>query len=398
MSIFERGIAVLALCAASLPVRPLPAGDFDPVVHEAGIESALVAGCDCGAPPVVIPLRGTLVLRREPVRMAGELYTILDVDLASRARGLDGEPQYRLRGPGEMLRAGEDLREQSLRLDLDLNGAAFRFVGATDAPPLAWPAFSIELAGSGEDAGATYRIVLVASPRSPSVIYQLIPAAPGTWDGSTFSNACPVCDPAPIPIEGKFLLREVTGAGGKTGSAFVLDAIDIGWPGNLFAGEGTFEPTGAEGPAMDLSLSWNGERRLAPTSRVWPPTPPLVAFPEIDITVQDRSLSSQWSTFRLLARPSGTAVEFRRGDASGDGKVDLTDAVSILEWLFVAGAEPGCLAAADGNGDGGHDLGDAVFLLGYLFLGGEPPGPPGPTYCGPPADFALGCASSACSP
>ena len=95
-----------------------------------------------------------------------------------------------------------------------------------------------------------------------------------------------------------------------------------------------------------------------------------------------------------IVAPDRTLVaEFLRGDCSGNGTVDIADAICTLNWLFVGGATPGCVAATNTNGDGVADISDATHLLNYLFLGGSPPLEPFPE-CGPgelPADEALGC-------
>jgi hypothetical protein len=60
-------------------------------------------------------------------------------------------------------------------------------------------------------------------------------------------------------------------------------------------------------------------------------------------------------------------------DSNGDGTTDLSDAVHLLQHLFVGGPAPVCPAHADANGDGTTDLSDAIHLLSFLFLGGDPP-------------------------
>jgi hypothetical protein len=99
-------------------------------------------------------------------------------------------------------------------------------------------------------------------------------------------------------------------------------------------------------------------------------------------------------TFRGISGPefpSGTAgAQFRRGDSDGSGKLDLTDAIFSLSFLFQGGPAPGCSDAADANDDGRLDLTDPIFTLGFLFQGGDTPPAPGPTTCGPdttPAAF-----------
>jgi hypothetical protein len=88
---------------------------------------------------------------------------------------------------------------------------------------------------------------------------------------------------------------------------------------------------------------------------------------------------------------------FHRGDADAGGRLDLTDAVFVLEHLFRGGVEPPCLDAADADDDGRLALTDALFVLLHLFAGGPPPPPPGPppAPCGPdpeaPGTKSLGC-------
>jgi hypothetical protein len=73
---------------------------------------------------------------------------------------------------------------------------------------------------------------------------------------------------------------------------------------------------------------------------------------------------------------------FHRGDTTGEGKLDLSDAMATLRFLVQGGTSPPCLDAADSNDDERLDLSDAVFLLDYLFRGGDPPSLPGPPGAG----------------
>ena len=78
-------------------------------------------------------------------------------------------------------------------------------------------------------------------------------------------------------------------------------------------------------------------------------------------------------------------VEFRRGDASVDGAVDISDGVRIFNYLFLGGEEVSCLDAADANDDGDLNLTDGVIILNWLCRGGLEPPAPGPHTCGPDA-------------
>ena len=100
--------------------------------------------------------------------------------------------------------------------------------------------------------------------------------------------------------------------------------------------------------------------------------------------------------------PASTACEggpptgktFRRADGDANGEVELTDAISLLNFLFVGGAEPACLDAADFDDNGSPDISDAIANLNFQFLGGPGPAPPGPAKCGADVDLEvpdLGC-------
>lgn len=70
------------------------------------------------------------------------------------------------------------------------------------------------------------------------------------------------------------------------------------------------------------------------------------------------------------------APRFRRGDVNADGSLDISDAVSVLGFLFLGASPPSCIDAADVNDDATIDISDGVSILLHLFLGGiEPPVP-----------------------
>jgi hypothetical protein len=84
-------------------------------------------------------------------------------------------------------------------------------------------------------------------------------------------------------------------------------------------------------------------------------------------------------------------TSFVRGDANEDGRIDLSDAVFILTYLFLGGRAPECKDAADVDDRGTVEITDAVNLLNHLFLGAAPPRPPHPAAGEDPTDDALDC-------
>ncbi|MCX9078800.1 MAG: hypothetical protein OIN84_12590, partial [Candidatus Methanoperedens sp.] len=83
------------------------------------------------------------------------------------------------------------------------------------------------------------------------------------------------------------------------------------------------------------------------------------------------------------ATPQAAGGMQRPMDYNQDALYDLSDAVSILNHLFLGGAAPPCatnstedpanIALLDANGDGAIDISDPVHALGFLFLGGPRP-------------------------
>jgi Zn-dependent metalloprotease len=84
---------------------------------------------------------------------------------------------------------------------------------------------------------------------------------------------------------------------------------------------------------------------------------------------------------------------FRRGDSNADGKVDISDALRTLAFLFLGTADPDCKDAADANDDNRLDVSDGIFTLTFLFLGGTSLPDPGAQDCGQDPTDSIGCAT-----
>lgn len=72
---------------------------------------------------------------------------------------------------------------------------------------------------------------------------------------------------------------------------------------------------------------------------------------------------------------------FLRGDADANGRLEISDGIFTLNYLFIGGRTPTCLKAADTDDSSRVDLSDAIVTLGFLFLGTRAPAQPYPD-CG----------------
>ena len=97
------------------------------------------------------------------------------------------------------------------------------------------------------------------------------------------------------------------------------------------------------------------------------------------------------SLFAVTA-PANAEWSFIRGDANGDGALNIADAIFNLGFLFTQGPGP-CLDAMDANDDGSNNIADAIFALDILFGGGgTTPDAPFPACGEDPTADVLDCA------
>jgi PKD repeat protein len=92
-----------------------------------------------------------------------------------------------------------------------------------------------------------------------------------------------------------------------------------------------------------------------------------------------------------VGSPTGV---FSRGDANNDGRMDISDAIAILTYLFSGGVVLDCLDAADADDTGRLELTDAVRILGFLFQSGAAPAQPFPGKGADPTADNLSCQRS----
>jgi outer membrane protein assembly factor BamB len=70
-----------------------------------------------------------------------------------------------------------------------------------------------------------------------------------------------------------------------------------------------------------------------------------------------------------------TIPAYTCGDCNDDGNINISDAVWIINYVFIGGDAPNPLCVGDANADGGVNVSDAVHIINYVFIGGDPPDP-----------------------
>jgi hypothetical protein len=66
-------------------------------------------------------------------------------------------------------------------------------------------------------------------------------------------------------------------------------------------------------------------------------------------------------------------IQFLRGDVNADKKLNVSDVVYLINYLFKGGPTPNPLQSGDANCDGQVTVSDVVYLINYLFKGGPSP-------------------------
>jgi hypothetical protein len=65
--------------------------------------------------------------------------------------------------------------------------------------------------------------------------------------------------------------------------------------------------------------------------------------------------------------------DYLPGDVNNDDRVNVSDAVFIINYAFNGGPPPLPLESGDVNCDGRVSVADAVYIINYVFAGGPPP-------------------------
>ncbi len=134
----------------------------------------------------------------------------------------------------------------------------------------------------------------------------------------------------------------------------------------------------------EAEVAWSSVTRWRITVDLEPGANPLTV---LAFDAEGSLIDAREITVTSAVEPPGPP--FIRGDANADGRVNITDAVGVLNHIF-RGMPAACESAADVNDDNTVNITDAITLLDFLFLQGPPPGEPFPEP-GRDIDTTLAC-------
>ena len=79
--------------------------------------------------------------------------------------------------------------------------------------------------------------------------------------------------------------------------------------------------------------------------------------------------NKNWIPYRYNGSTWVEMTVSTRGDVNGDGKVDISDATTLINYLLYGNSTGVDLAAANVNNDNNVDISDATTLINYLLYG-----------------------------
>jgi len=237
-------------------------------------------------------------------------------------------------------------------------GATWRDAGFNDT---SWPAGEAEL-GGGEDDEATPIDIGPDGNRYPTIYFRHeLEIADTAWI-TKVEVRLKRDDGAVVHVNGEEAFRHNMPSGAIGHGTFATGSV----PGSA---ENSFFPA-----EIDPSMLVAGTNLIA-----------------VEVHQSDADSSDLSFDMEIVARGSASSPSaFVRGEVNQDGHIDLSDGVTILLVLFVGQATT-CEDALDTDDTGVLEITDAIRLLQFLFLGGAPPPAPFPGIGEDPTPDDLSC-------
>ncbi len=138
------------------------------------------------------------------------------------------------------------------------------------------------------------------------------------------------------------------------------------WGDRIYVGELEYPAEPLPPNAGDLGYVWDDDFHLG--RLLFNDYSGMLDHPEFGTVVRFNTTKPNTTEDIFAFRVGGEC-----GDANADQTVNITDAVYIVNFLFLNGSEPVPFESGDVNCDSKINLTDAVYMITYVFQGGHPP-------------------------
>jgi len=106
---------------------------------------------------------------------------------------------------------------------------------------------------------------------------------------------------------------------------------------------------------------------------LWTSSPDSITWNDKPRTTDSIPWSIRDTSICFYNSGSLTVILCKCGDTNGDTKVNVGDAVFLINYIFKLGPPPGSSSCADVNHDTRVNVGDVVYLINFIFKGGAAP-------------------------
>ncbi|MDE0739763.1 MAG: choice-of-anchor D domain-containing protein [Planctomycetota bacterium] len=189
-------------------------------------------------------------------------------------------------------------------------------------------------------------------------------------------------DPAgPFPLGSTEVTVTVTDDLGNADSCAAMITVEDRTPPQITCPAAvSVECTELAGATVDFAAAATDSCDTSPMVTAEPASGSLfpVGTTTVTVTAVDSAGNTESCTFDVTVT---CGAQFVRGDANGDGGIDISDPTHTLRYLFLGGRDSTCADAADANDDGSVTLADVIYSLNYSFRGDSAPPTPFPD-CG----------------
>ena len=174
------------------------------------------------------------------------------------------------------------------------------------------------------------------------------------------------------------------GVGDACDGLLHMQCYDVpdGWFGEYYFYQ--FEAVGGVAPYSWVKISGQMPYGLILTGATLEGTPNWISTYVFTIVLTDSDIPPNTDTMEIEIDITEYIEPYICGNANGDQTVNVSDAVYIINYVFLGGDAPNPIETGDVNCDDSCNVSDAVYIINYVFTSGNSP-------CDPDGDNIPDC-------